>query len=129
MSDYREVARTARSYVISQGMSPREAWDEAAMKAFKNSASRAKNGYPRGTFLGLCAAGLVKGIPAGEYADRAGDAVTYAPRFIELLRKDPDYEDEPEFLFTDATDGKMLKDNGQLDVVFGLWNHGLIEGT
>lgn len=126
MSDYREVARTARSYVI-QGMEPKAAWEDAAAKVFKNSASRAKNGYPKSTFLALCSAGVIKGIAAGEYMDRPVEGKHYAVRMIELLREDPDYEDEPQDLFTDGTEGKILKDNGQLDVVFGLWNHGLIE--
>lgn len=128
MSDYREVARAARAKVISEGLPPGKAWDEAAKRIFNNSPSKAKNGYPRTTFLGLCEAGYVKGIPAGEYADRAGVGKEHGVRMVELLREDDDYEDDPEILFTDATDGKVLKDHGQLDVVFGLWNHGLVDG-
>ena len=126
MSDYREVARTARSYVVSQGMTPKAAWDEAAARAFKNNSSKAKNGYPRSTFIALCEAGLVKGIPAGSYLDRAGDVREYAVRLVELLVADPNYEDETEDLFSEATKGRV-PENGQLDVLFGLWNHGLIE--
>ena len=126
MTDYREVARTARSYIISQAKAPKEAWDEAAQRAFKNSPSKAKNGAPRSFFLALCEAGLVKGVAPGAYMDRAGDVREHAVRAVELLVEDPDYEDEPDFLFSDATKGRV-QENGQLDVLFGLWNHGLIE--
>ena len=123
--EYRDVARMARDYVISRGMSPKQAWDEAAKKAFPNNRSRASNGYPRSTFLALCSAGLVKGVPAGEYVDRAGEVRTYAPKIVELLAANPDYADEPGDLFSTATKGRA-PENGQLDVVFGLWDHGLL---
>lgn len=122
MGDLRELTRTARSYVVSRSMAPAEAWDEAAAK----HGGKAKTGYPRTMWLALCEAGLVKGVPPGDYAGRAGDMRKYAPRMVELLVEDPDYEYEPEALFTDATEGKVPL-QGQLDVLFGLYNHGLIE--
>jgi len=122
MADWREVARTARTYVVSRGLEPAAAWDEAT----KRAGIRTRGGYPKTTFLGLCEAGYVRGIPAGTYADRAGAMRQYAARMVELLVEDDDYEDDPMELFTTATDGKV-GEQGQLDVLFGLWNHGLID--
>lgn len=121
MVDLRETTRTARTYVLSRGMGPAEAWDEAAKKAGKKA-----KGYPRSTFLALAEAGLVKGIPPGPYLERGGDVREYAVRMIELLVADDDYEDDPEELFSVATKGRN-PEGGQIDVVFALWNHGLID--
>lgn len=125
MGDYRETARTARDYVLSKGMDPVSAWKEAATKTI-GSPAMAKRAPPRATFVALCEAGLVKGVPPGEYADKLGDHKAYAVRMVELLRDDPFAVDEPDWLFTDATGGKKLQDEGQTDVVLGLWLHKLI---
>jgi hypothetical protein len=122
MTDLREAARTARSYVISRDMTPAQAWDEAAKKL----SGKARSSYAKTTFLGLCEAGLVKGVPPGDYADRSGDMARYAARMIEMLVEDDEWEYDPQELFAKATEGKV-QEQGQVDVVFGLWNHGLID--
>jgi hypothetical protein len=53
-------------------------------KLYPTSATARKKGCPRGAFLGLCEAGLVKGIPAGRYA-ASKDSKAYAVRAAELL--------------------------------------------
>jgi hypothetical protein len=122
MTDLREAARTARSYVVSRGMTPAQAWEEAAKKL----SGKARSSYAKTTFLGLCEAGLVKGVPPGDYADRSGDMARYAARMVEMLIEDDEWEYDPEGLFSAATEGKV-QPQGQTDVVFGLWNHGLID--
>lgn len=122
MVDLRETARTARSYVLSRQMTPAAAWDEAAKKL----SGKARSSYAKTTFLGLCEAGLVKGVPAGHYAERSGDMARYAARMVEMLIEDDEWEYDPQELFSQATDGKV-QEQGQVDVVFGLWNHDLID--
>ena len=81
---------------------------------------------PRTAFLGLCEAGLVKGIPAGEYTD-AKDKKTYAARAVALLIEAARPWSRSD-LWQAVTDGDGTKHSSQMDIVLALWKNDLIVG-
>jgi hypothetical protein len=65
---YGDAAVLAADIVLSGNITPPvEAWRLAVAETCQHSPSSQKNGSPKGAFLGLCEAGLVKAIPAGSY--------------------------------------------------------------
>ncbi|MGA2808986.1 MAG: hypothetical protein ABSE87_12700, partial [Terracidiphilus sp.] len=80
---YGEAAILAAREGVS-GMNPVAGWESALKKLYPTSpVARLKNS-PRGAFLGLCEAGLFKGIPSGEYA-ASNENKDYAVRAVALL--------------------------------------------
>jgi hypothetical protein len=108
------------------GMSPIDRWERALEKLYPTSpVARLKNS-PREAFLGLCEEGLVKGIPAGEYAKSKADK-EYAVRAAKLLAEGTQHWSKGT-LWHAVTDGVAKKDNGQMDIVLALWHKDLIVG-
>lgn len=69
MPDYADVAvRAALKLRSGRPISAREAWDDAAVEVFPESASLQLKGCPRTTFLTLCASGAVKDLPGAVIA-------------------------------------------------------------
>ncbi len=70
---------------------PAERWNEMVRRLYPTSPAAQRKGGPRSMFLGLCAAGLVKGVPAGQYggSNKAGvaKAKAQAVRAVALLRE------------------------------------------
>jgi hypothetical protein len=73
--------------------------------------------------LGLCEAGLVKGIAAGRYAP-SNKNKAYALRAVGLLKAD--MHRTVNALWAEVTDGEELPHNSQMDVVLALWKNDLI---
>jgi len=107
-------------------MNPVARWERALEKLYPTSpVARLKNS-PRGAFLGLCEAGLVKGIPAGEYT-ASKDNKDFAVRAVALLAEGTQHWSRSA-LWQAVTNGADRKESGQIDVVLALWNNELIEG-
>src|SRR4051812_43952756 len=70
MGTYGEAAILATKYAKS--LPPRAAWNRAIAELSGKDSIRAKR-CPRGAYLGLCEAGLVAGIKAGEYEAPTGN--------------------------------------------------------
>jgi hypothetical protein len=103
---------------------PAAAWEMALERLYPTSPAARKKGSPRGAFLGLCEAGLVKGVPAGNYkASRDNKAV--AVRAARLLMEGGQRW-SLSTLWRAATDDTGIKEDGQMDVVFALWKNDLI---
>ena len=62
MKGYGDVAVLAAGFVTTEGLTPEDAWIKAAREVFPNSKAYREKGCPKSAFLGLCAAGLVRGI-------------------------------------------------------------------
>jgi hypothetical protein len=126
MSNYGDVAVRAADRFQSEGyLSPRAAWDDAAGELLSTVSLREK-GCPRATFLSLCQAGLVIGIPPGDYT-RAQENRDHALEAVGRLAQDPTLAKEtPLFLWRLVTGGGGPKYNQQMDVVLALWRRGLI---
>src|SRR5260370_28180178 len=74
----------ARMETYGKALTPAARWDQATAKLYPTSPSAQRKGGPRFAFLSLCEAGLVKGIPSGQYAPSNKDKA-YALRAVALL--------------------------------------------
>lgn len=121
---YGEAALLAARQVVSAAVTPVERWQSSMKKLYPTSpAARDKSG-PRGAFLGLCEAGLVKGIPAGSHA-KSQDSDAYAVRAVALLAEGTQRWNTSA-LWQAVTHGDAKPHNSQMDIVLALWNNDLI---
>ena len=104
---------------------PEEAWNQAARETLF-SPSTQKKGCPKDAFLGLCEAGLIKGIPAGSYTG-SKDNKKYAIHGARTLEKNPRLASNKSALWREITQGEDKTHNQQMDVVVELWKKDLLE--
>lgn len=121
---YSKIAVKATLVAVSQMMSPVEAW-ELELKL----AQKADKGCPKGTFLGLCQNGFVKGIPVGSYTNSKKNA-KYGLVGRELLLSQPDlYLNDTKKLWSDILGVLHLPPkapNQQAEVLIELWKNGFL---
>ena len=123
MGQYGRVAVLARElYITGKAPTPREAWVQAAARIISSASSREKC-CPRDAFLGLCAAGLIDGIPAGDYT-RSEDNKRYATTAAAALKSRPLLAANKSLLWAEVAGDKRA--NSQMDVVVALWNNKLL---
>ena len=108
----------------STGTSPEKRWQSAVQKLYPTSVSAQKKGCPRGAFLGLCEAGLIKGIPAGNYTT-SKDNKAYAVHAAELLIAGTQTWSISQ-LWREVSEDPEKAHNSQMDIVLALWKNGLI---
>lgn len=113
----------ARMEIHGKAITPADRWNEATQKLYPTSPSAQRKGAPRGAFLGLCEAGLVKGIPPGQYTTSNKDKA-YAVRAVGLLNAGT--HKTVTTLWAEVTDGDDILHNSQMDVVLALWKNDLI---
>ena len=125
MEQYGRVAVEAARLLASGSASrPADAWDVAASRITTSQASRDK-GCPRGAFLGLCEAGLLKGVgPSG--GDGGGVNSKYAVQAAKALRANPNLQFDRVELWRQSCLDRRKAHNGQMDVVVGLSEAGLL---
>ena len=123
MTIYGDAAVKATELLVSKKCnSPRVAWDWA-IKAFTKSEESRKKVCPRNAYLGLCGAGLVKGVVCDEYAKNENGE--YAVELVRVIKANPEIVSIPqEELFHKVAPG--VKENGQVGVVFALFENKLI---
>jgi hypothetical protein len=100
-----------------------EIWLRSAKEIFETKSSQEK-GCPKGTFLGLCEEGLIKGIPRGKYT-RSEKNKNYALKAVSILKNNPNKVYSPKELWDKLELGNK-RSNSQMDVVLALWENGLI---
>jgi hypothetical protein len=121
---YGEAALLAvRMETYGKALSPLERWNDAVQKLYPTSPTAQRKGSPRNAFLSLCEAGLVKGIPAGQYAP-SNKHKAYATRAVSLLVADT--HKTVNALWAEVTDGEDIPHASQMDVVLALWKNDLI---
>ena len=121
---YGEVALTAvRMETFGKALSAAERWQDAVRKLYHTTPAAQKKAAPRGAFLGLCEAGLVKGIAAG-HATQPNRNKDYAVEAVRLLREDGHRSISQ--LWAAVSDGEAAEHGSQMDVVLALWKNGLI---
>jgi len=122
---YGEAALMAvRMNLYGKALTPAERWQDAVQKLYPSALPAQKKIGPRAAFLGLCEAGLVKGIAAGEFVsgNRNKD---YAVEAVKLLRAGT--HKTVTQLWAGVTDGDgTAVHQSQMDVVLALWKNGLI---
>jgi hypothetical protein len=109
-----------------QAFTPTDAWSIATIEIFGKGTEAQKKGCPKGAFIGLCEAGLVRGIPQGKYAVRSSSQKNkgYAIRSVELLKVNPALVDNKNALWKAVMNGEVKQHNSQMDVVVALWEKG-----
>jgi len=121
---YGEAAlMAARMDAHGKAIVPQNRWLEATKKLYPTSPSAQRKGGPRFAFLSLCEAGLVKGIPPGQYAPSNKDK-SYALRAVALLNAGT--HKTVSTLWAEVTDGDNIPHSSQMDVVLALWKNDLI---
>lgn len=125
-SQYGRTAIRATSHLQSGAEScPQAAWAQAAEKVILSLESRNKV-CPRSTFLGLCSAGLVRKVPAGDYIGMSENP-RYAIKVVQILTKYPELARSPGKLWNKVVGPDGPVHNSQMNVVIALWDEGLIE--
>ena len=125
MGKYGQAAILAMELIEKdQYANPKVAWEQATEQIFGKGTSSQCKGCPRGAFLGLCEAGLIKGVAAGEYCNSEHNK-SYALKAVELLKKQPELATNINQLWYKITKGEKAH-NGQMDVVISLWGHNRI---
>ena len=123
MNKYGQTAlKAAQNYKSSYSIT--EIYARAAKEIFDTKSSQEK-GCPKGTFLGLCEEGLVKGIPRGNYTKSVKNK-EYALQAIEILKWADNKTYTPKELWAELNLGDK-RSNSQMDVVLALWDAGLID--
>jgi hypothetical protein len=129
VAQFAEVALKAQEKAASRKMNPKDAWYEAALENIASVSSRSK-GCPREAFLGLCAEGVVRGIPRKPYTD-SKDNKRYAIKAVELLRSEPNLGHDTGAGLWNRVLKELKKEkvhhNQQMHVVLALWTRGLIQ--
>jgi hypothetical protein len=100
-----------------------ELWSRSANEIFDTKSSQEKS-CPKGTFLGLCEEGLVKGIPKGNYTKSLKNK-EYALKAVEILKSKPNNSFTAKELWYKLELGDK-RSNSQMDVVIALWANELI---
>jgi hypothetical protein len=125
---YGEAALMAvRMETYSKALTAADRWEDAVRKLYPTTPAGQKKAPPRAAFLGLCEAGLVKGIvpdaaaPATSSANRNR---AYAVKAVDLLRAGT--HKTVSQLWAAVTDGEAVEHASQMDVVLALWKNGLI---
>ncbi|HMH14497.1 MAG TPA: hypothetical protein VK578_15460 [Edaphobacter sp.] len=124
---YGEAALLAvRMDTYGKAITPLDRWKAATQKLYPTSPSAQRKGGPRSAFLSLCEAGLVKGIPSGQYAPSNKDKA-YATRAVSLLVAGT--HKTVNALWAEVTDGEDIPHQSQMDIVMALWKNDLIVRT
>jgi hypothetical protein len=121
MGQYGKAAIFAtRRFLLGKALSLGDAWDFAISQCSDSFSTRVKR-CPRGAYLGLCEAGLIRGIPPGDYgapsSDRNG---RYARDAYKILQSEPELADDKDALWERIPEKTAKNQNGQMDVVLTL---------
>lgn len=126
MTAYGEAAVLAARLAATGTHAPPDAWLAAAKQQFPHSCSQQVKGCPKGAFLGLCGAGLVRGIPAGQYT-RSKLNAEYAVRGAIALKSNPALAADRTALWGVMCPEPGKAHNSQADVLAALFNSGLLQ--
>lgn len=125
---YGEAALLAvRMPTFGKALSAEERWTAAVRQVYPTTPIGQKKSGPRSAFLGLCEAGLVKGIEPGTPEPGPSSSTRnreFAVQAVQLLRAGT--HTTVSQLWTAVTDGEAGAHASQMDVVLALWKNGLI---
>jgi hypothetical protein len=113
----------AKMETYGKAYTPQDRWQFAVEKLYPTTPAGQRKGPPRNAFLGLCEAGLVKGIPTGQYSP-SNKNKTYAIEAVALLKAGT--HKTVTQLWSAVTEGDETEHSSQMDVVLALWKNGLI---
>lgn len=115
-----------RMETYGKALTPAARWQDAVSKLYPNTLAGQKKGAPRAAFVGLCDAGLVKGIvrSATPMSTIENRNKAFATRAVELLKAGSHRTVTQ--LWTAVTEGEDVQHSAQMDVVLALWKNDLI---
>jgi hypothetical protein len=122
MSIYGECAiRATKKLTANTCKNPMDAWNLAISELTDSRSVRDKS-CPRNAFLGLCEAGLIRGVERGR-STKTTKNKEYALNALQVLRQNP-RPFKPLELWQNI--GNRIAHNGQMDVVLALWGRDLL---
>jgi len=121
---YGEAALTAARAAAAYSKNPVDLWAESMQTLYRTSPVAQRKAAPRQAFLGLCEAGLVKGI-APSPGSSSNDNKNYAVAAATLLLQGTEHR-STSALWREVTNGEDKPHTGQMDIVLALWKNGLI---
>ena len=124
----------AKMETYGKALTAAERWEAAVRKLYPTTPIGQKKSGPRGAFVGLCEAGLVKGVAAGAAGTETSQAnrnKAYAVKAVELLRAGTHRTVTELWQEVSGTEagGDAGDHASQMDVVLALWRNGLIAGV
>jgi len=131
MGAFGTAALTAHK--LAKGRQPQDssdAWDQATTSIWGGGTSSQVKSCPKNAFLGLCAAGMVKGVTSGKFT-RSRKNMKYAVKAANILKANPSLVSLGEV----GLWKKVMKSlgepidkvhNQQMDVVLALFQNRLI---
>ncbi len=134
MGKYGTTAVQAAKLLRDGHTSADEAWRDVAAEVFPDAPEAKKKGCPREAFLGLCEAGLIRGVSAStcRKVDSPSLNRRYSVAAARLLVADPGLASGSKIdlwhrVMTESGADPGKNQNSQMDVVLALWNAGLID--
>ncbi|MFO1493838.1 MAG: hypothetical protein U1F26_04165 [Lysobacterales bacterium] len=133
MSGFDNVAIDAAIQIRETGALPHAAWEDSA-KRLLPSRDLQEKGCPKASFLGLCAAGLIRDVPGGHLnGAMESQNAQYAIAAVKILRLvGSASEIDEKLLWTKALKLAKGKEgtshNQQMNVVLGLARANLLNG-
>lgn len=126
MGQHGRIAHHVVRRVVADGVSPDKAWAEVAAELYPKHPALQNCGSACSTFLGLCAAGLVVGVPAGKYEFSARDK-NYGLEAVKILEEEPTLAFDQDTLWRHVLNGRSIRHSFQMDVVCTLFRADLIQ--
>ena len=125
MNQYGETAIRAIEIFKEENKDIKTSWQNACEEIISSPSSR-KKVCPKCAFLGLCEAGLVKGVSSGKYlAEENSKNKMYAVNAVELLANNPSLANNKTQLWKKSA-GDDKAHNSQMDVVLALYKAELL---
>ena len=122
MDKYGQAAIKAVKLInLDPSLGPNQAWENSTLEIFGKGSTQKKS-CPRGTFLGLCEAGKVKGVKANNYT-RSALNKRYGIDALKLLNGDPSLANNKKGLWEKIPGCNGKSHNSQMDVVLALWGN------
>jgi hypothetical protein len=107
-------------------ISPLGAWQRAVEEVLSHSRCQQVKGCPKGTFLGLCEDGYIKGVAPGSYTSSELNK-RYAVEAAKRILKDSNLRDDVQLLWRMVTSNSGKAHNSQMNVVVGLSIGGFLQ--
>ncbi|MAW59492.1 MAG: hypothetical protein CMJ94_01510 [Planctomycetes bacterium] len=125
MGQHGRIAEHAVRRIREDGLEPADAWAVMAAELYAETPGLQDRGCARAAFLGLCAAGKVRGVAASDCAEPGKDQA-YALRALEILQEDLTLAHDQDTLWRHVLDGRTIRHNAQMDVVCTLFRAGML---
>ena len=129
---YGNSALLAMKLITSnQAQGPGDAWETGTTSVFGKGSSSQVKSCPRDAFLGLCEAGLVRGVTSGQYT-RSTKNKAYAVKAAKMIKAQPSLSGKGEIdlwrkVMHALGESPAKTYNQQMDVVLTLFQNGFIQ--